>query len=509
MAACLVLPQTAGAHASLTNASPAPGAQLDNSPAQVALTFNERLENELFELQVFDQNGKLVTNQPAIMSENQSEISVDLPRLPDGIYTVTYSVISADGHPVAESYIFSIGQLLSSQPSIEEQSGNNIDGQKLLVYSSRTVYFLSLLLLVGWIFWGIAGRTGEQAIRESYSCWLLRLQRLFMLSLLFMMAMHLPEYVKEWDPAKLTTLLFGSAIGASWLSSLILSLLGFVWLGRTKWMDGLWILLVLAAKTVNGHAMAFEPVYRTIILDGAHLFAAAVWSGGLFYLIVNWRRHPEHRVEFIPKFSKFAFISIAALTVTGISSTLIFLPSLKYLQYTEWGTLFIVKCVLVAIVIIVGAILRLLMKRKKRHIGMMVKADFSLMLLIVIIASIFTYLNPRPVNEPLSWHVMGESMHMTTSISPKTPGNNRFSVVLWITEGSATPKKVNLYLQYEDDKKIAPIEVPIVSALKENGQYSFSAEGPYLPFAGEWMVELRVLDSNDDETVYHNKIVVY
>ncbi|WP_162848385.1 copper resistance CopC/CopD family protein [Paenibacillus nanensis] len=503
------MPQTAGAHASLTNASPAPGAQLDSSPGQVVLTFNERLENKLFELQVFDQNGELVTNQPAALSENQSEISVALPRLPDGIYTVTYSVISADGHPIAESYIFSIGQLMSAQPSIEERSGSNMDGRQLLVYSSRTVYFLSLLLLVGWIFWGIAGRTDNKAIRETYSCWLLRLQRLFMLSLLFMVAMHLPEYMEEWDPAKLTTLLFGSAIGASWLSSLILSLLSFVWLGRTKWMDGLWILLVLAAKTFNGHAMAFEPVYRTIILDGAHLLAAAVWSGGLFYLVVHWRKHPEHRVEFLPKFSKFAFLSIAALTVTGISSALIFLPSIKYLQYTEWGTLFIVKCVLVVIVIIAGAILRWLLKRKKRHIGMMVKADFSLMLLIVIIASIFTSLNPRPANEPLSWHVMGESMHMTTSISPKTPGNNRFSVVLWITEGSAVPKKVNLYLQYEDDQKIAPIEVPLEPSLTENGQYSFSAEGPYLPFAGKWMVELRVLDSDDDETVYHHKIMVY
>ena len=49
-------------------------------------------------------------------------------------------------------------------------------------------------------------------------------------------------------------------------------------------------IMILAVKSVNGHAMAFEPPIRTVLIDIIHLLAAALWAGGLLYILVYWKK---------------------------------------------------------------------------------------------------------------------------------------------------------------------------------------------------------------------------
>jgi copper transport protein len=37
----------------------------------------------------------------------------------------------------------------------------------------------------------------------------------------------------------------------------------------------------------------------------------------------------------------------------------------------------------------------------------------------------------------------------------------------------------------------------------------YMVNGPYLPFAGNWTVVIRILDSEDNEHVYHEDMTVY
>src|SRR5690606_37774694 len=108
-AALAAMPEPALAHASLTDAEPAAGSVLDEPPDAVRLTFNERLESGLYAIRVFDGRGREVTKDKAVLSPDRREVSVALPRLADGTYTVSYRVLSADGHPVAASYVFHVG----------------------------------------------------------------------------------------------------------------------------------------------------------------------------------------------------------------------------------------------------------------------------------------------------------------------------------------------------------------------------------------------------------------
>lgn len=525
MAVCFFWPpQAVFAHASLIQSSPMADASLDESPDEIVLTFNERLERELFYIKVFDRGGESVTAAAATMNQEQSEIRLALPELQDGLYTVTYKVISADGHPVSASYVFTIGEQAVSVPPLTDHSGHHqhelsgeIDLKQLITFVSRIVYFLSLLLLAGWTFWRIAGRFRSPVLEQDDLRWSLHLQRLFLLSVVFMVAVHLPDYVDTFAFQDVAALLTGTWIGLSWVSSFILSLLGFAVLHRSRWIGAVWIVLLLGAKSISGHAMAFEPVLRTVVLDFIHLVAASVWAGGLFYILVHWRNHKEALGGFIPKFSFYALISIVVLAVTGISSTLIYLPRLSYLQYTQWGSLLLAKCALVLLVIVAGAVLRYLIRKKReQHFGAAVKLDVGLMLLIVGITSIFTYLSPQPANEPLYWHVMGEKVHMTAKISPNAPGNNVFTVEVSMPQGSGEPKSVRLLLKNLDNEAVAPIEVSFSDMTVDDSlefigleQFNYETEGPYLPFAGRWMLEVRVMDPDDNEFVYEKEFMIY
>jgi copper transport protein len=96
----LLLPAKSFAHSTLLTVSPIPNSTLTTSPPQITLTFNERLEKELYFIKVIDSHGKSVTKNDTQMSLTQRQLELDLPPLSYGVYKVSYKTISADGHPI-------------------------------------------------------------------------------------------------------------------------------------------------------------------------------------------------------------------------------------------------------------------------------------------------------------------------------------------------------------------------------------------------------------------------
>ncbi|CAM5541179.1 hypothetical protein SCANM63S_03365 [Streptomyces canarius] len=81
----------------------------DKAPAQVSLTFSEKVALNDDSLRVLDPKGKPVqTGSPANVSGTTYAVRLK-SGLADGTYTVTYQVVSADSHPVAGAYTFSVG----------------------------------------------------------------------------------------------------------------------------------------------------------------------------------------------------------------------------------------------------------------------------------------------------------------------------------------------------------------------------------------------------------------
>src|SRR5690606_35417606 len=102
--------QPASAHAILVKAVPEPNTSVAELPEQIVLSFNERLESELFYIRMYDENGRLAVNEKAVISEDQKTVSLKVPDLGEGRFTVSYHVISADGHPVEGAYVLVAGE---------------------------------------------------------------------------------------------------------------------------------------------------------------------------------------------------------------------------------------------------------------------------------------------------------------------------------------------------------------------------------------------------------------
>jgi copper transport protein len=109
--AALALPAAASAHAVLEESQPSRGDQVSQAPQRVVLRFDEPVELAFGSVRVYDAHGNRVDSGSTQHPGGSGDaVAVDLRRgLGDGVYTATYRVISADSHPVAGGFTFTVG----------------------------------------------------------------------------------------------------------------------------------------------------------------------------------------------------------------------------------------------------------------------------------------------------------------------------------------------------------------------------------------------------------------
>ena len=109
VALLLFIPASAGAHAVLVKASPARRAVLTQPPTRVELTFNERLEPAYSTLSVWAKGDTRVDDAKIVVGpDDPRRLSVGVPPLMRGTYTVKFRVLSVDGHLVEGTYPFEV-----------------------------------------------------------------------------------------------------------------------------------------------------------------------------------------------------------------------------------------------------------------------------------------------------------------------------------------------------------------------------------------------------------------
>lgn len=105
----VLAPELSSAHAFLVRSSPARRSVLFRVPARVQLWFNERLEPQFSSLSVWNQEGTQVDLGDAEVGPGgPKRLSVGIPPLPPGTYTVRYRVLSVDGHVVDDQFLFTL-----------------------------------------------------------------------------------------------------------------------------------------------------------------------------------------------------------------------------------------------------------------------------------------------------------------------------------------------------------------------------------------------------------------
>lgn len=513
------MPGGAAAHAELERTMPEPNAKYQQSPNTVELSFNESIEPEVGAIKVLDSKSRPVTDKSPTVSKDGQTLTLPLPKLTEGVYTVSYAVISEDGHPISGSYVFVIGNVAEGvdaatfDPHKElGHEGHSVSTQltinQFIIYAVRAVYYASLLWAAGLMLWPLLARRSGEQLRLLQKKWeLIAIQTLLVASLLYIFV-HAREILNGYPSSEYSKLFLRTTIGHEWMALLALALIGFIIVRLAPIMKALWAAAVLVVESFSGHAVAFTPKVSSILFDFVHLAAASVWVGGLMLLLALWVADRKEAGRFAVIFSRAALLSITLLVLTGVGLTLLFLPSLKYLFYTAWGTILLVKTGLVVLVLFVGGLLHLRVRRGDLPVPALLRIDAALMALIIVCAALFTYISPLPANEPVLYHKMGDKMHLSLRVTPNKPGDNTFIVKVWLPDAVGAPKSVKLRLFSLDRTDLGPIDVPIkafedpeITTFDGFVKAAFTAEGPFVPFAGRWQAEIRVLDKDDNETV--------
>jgi copper resistance protein C len=107
LALLLALPDIGAAHALLLKTSPPRRAVLREAPKQLELWFNERLEPAYSTVTVSTRNGTILqTGRASVGGDDSRRLSLPLPALAPGSYSVRFRVLSVDGHLAEDSFTF-------------------------------------------------------------------------------------------------------------------------------------------------------------------------------------------------------------------------------------------------------------------------------------------------------------------------------------------------------------------------------------------------------------------
>lgn len=102
-------PIAALAHGKLESATPASGSIVDVAPDALRLTFNEDLESTFSSVKIADATGAPVTKEKAkIDASNPRVMTLVVPKLASGAYTVQWAVMTSDAHKTKGTYTFKV-----------------------------------------------------------------------------------------------------------------------------------------------------------------------------------------------------------------------------------------------------------------------------------------------------------------------------------------------------------------------------------------------------------------
>jgi methionine-rich copper-binding protein CopC len=96
------------AHSHPVTMTPAPDSVV-SAPTEVSIVFSEDLEPKFSSLKLKDSAGNVVSKAPSVLDPaNAKHMTLALPPLPPGVYTLEWMSSSVDGHKLSRSYTFTI-----------------------------------------------------------------------------------------------------------------------------------------------------------------------------------------------------------------------------------------------------------------------------------------------------------------------------------------------------------------------------------------------------------------
>ncbi|MEU0118153.1 copper resistance protein CopC [Streptomyces bobili] len=356
----------ASAHAALRSADPADGAVLKTAPRSITLTFTESVGLIDDTFRVFDPgNGRVETGEAQHVDGRSDTARVTLPaELGTGTFTVAWRVVSADSHPIAGAFTFSVGAPSATLATVPSGSVEDPAVAGLHKLGRYLAYGAAALFIGTAAFVALCRPPDVRPLRGLVVAgwWT------FTASTVLLLLLRAPYETgagpaQALDPSGLTRTLAGRpgiALAVRLLllaaaAALLLRQRGRVRPTRAATLTGTALAVGLALTwAAVEHASAGIQVPAAMASSVLHLLAMAVWLGGLTALL-TLLRHGTLPAAVAARFSRLATLSVAVLAVTGVYQAWRGLGTLDALTETMYGRTLLAKLAAVGLLLLAGA----------------------------------------------------------------------------------------------------------------------------------------------------------
>ncbi|MSO18097.1 MAG: hypothetical protein CK520_03355 [Actinobacteria bacterium] len=528
----------ASAHASLVEATPAPGSVLTDSPAAIELQFTESVETNSGAIRVYNTDANRVDNAGASVTGNT--VRMALPSLPDGSYITTWRVISGDSHPIRGAFTFQVGESVDQSATsrkvlnladrlLDSRGGGTTVGA---VYGvTRALIFIGLALLIGGVAFVVLI---DRAARTSS-----RIHRIVGLGFFLTV---LGAVVGLWVYGPYSAGLSGGGsfsllnetlgtrfgqVGVARLALLAVAGVLAYWLFARPavprvwyWLAGVVGIALAATPGVAGHASTGDWVPIALVTDTFHVSAMALWIGGLVALAaVTLTAFVRTTVPDPPlvlkRFSKMAMTCVGVLIVTGAFQTWRQVGSLDQLRSTDYGRILIVKLLLFVVMLVLAAFARETVFRltwresdepepdepdadpieidlAKEAIGLRRALAVEIIFAVMVLITTAVLVNAAPARTEAAGGTAAVGVTLKNSevavditATPGVSGRNDIHVNTFTPAGSPRAVLEIKVTFLFPSRSIAAVDVP----LRRLGPGHYYSPGFDVPLAGTWRVE--------------------
>ncbi|MER9626169.1 copper resistance CopC/CopD family protein [Mesorhizobium sp. M0296] len=500
--AAIAMPGPAFAHAALIKVEPADGAVLAQSPSQMSLTFSEPVSPLVLTLVRPDGTAVPLTS----FRLSGQTVEVDNPQaLKSGTHVLSWRVISADGHPVGGSVLFSVGA-----PSAAPAASEAVDRElRTAIWIGKVFLYIGLFFGVGgafalgWLAQG--GRSGQNMIVAAILCGLAAA----VLSLGFQGLDALGAPLARLAQPVIWQTGLGTSFGWTVLVALMALGLGLLSLvvppADAKPLALAGLVGVGAALAASGHASAAEPQWLTRPMVFLHATGIAIWSGALAPLGLALKRQPDKTGPLLRRFSRAILFVVAVLAAAGIVLAVIQVQTPSALVHTAYGRLLLLKLVLLVFLFTLAAINRFKLTAPaeagetevERRLARSIFIELLIVVAIFGVAAGWRFTPPPralaiAAAQPASVHIHTLQAMADLSIAPGHTGPAAASIFIMTGDfGPLDAKQVTLVLS-KPDSGIEPIKRPATNP----GDGTWRVDDLVIPVAGRWTARLDILVSD-------------
>ncbi|NWK70296.1 copper resistance protein CopC [Bacillus paramycoides] len=528
---CIILiPKSASAHAYVVKSNPTENETLKKAPSVVKIEFDEDIQVSRFNtLFVRDSSGKRVDLKDAhIDKSNKKLLEAGLKEnLKNGLYSVQWKAISADGHPIQGVIPFRIGSAEAGTDDIKVEEMGYVPKIDMIV--ERGILYTSFSLFLGVLFFNLIiykGKGIEVQSRSKKVIWI-SLFGIF-ISLLFNLPLQAKmnadvSWLEAFDLLLLKETLQLSVFGYVWITQIAListlMIVTYFAMKREKlssfkvWSIPLVLFIsLLIMKALNSHAYGLKFKEIAIAMDFLHLFAASLWIGGLSSIILLLRKEDAKWTMYwdaIKRFSPWATGAVIVILITGLFNSTFFIPTIHSLFDTKYGLALLTKILLFVCMGILGIFhyVKGRMRAQKR-LGASVKVEFIVGIIVFIIVAFMTNVQtpPMPPTGPFTESKQVDNGYeFTLHVSPNKVGQNTFHINVKDENGQPVTDMEQIVLTTQSlDMNMGKGSFK-VSAVSP-GEYE--AEGMYINMTGNWNIHVHGLTKSLDSFDLDFKFIV-